>query len=198
MSFRYLLFHKPYGVVSRFGSEPGRATLRDFIPVPDVYPVGRLDRDSEGLMLLTSDGWLQHRLTDPRYQHPRAYWAQVEGIPTPEALERLRSGVKIGRYVTRPARARLLEPEPAVAPRNPPVRHRASIPTAWIELTLTEGRNRQVRHMTAAVGFPTLRLIRVGIGPLRLEGLAPGEWRGLTPAELARLRLDAPARRQSR
>jgi 23S rRNA pseudouridine2457 synthase len=195
---RYILFHKPFDVVCRFGEEPNRRTLRDFIPVPGVYPVGRLDRDSEGLLLLTGDGWLQHRLTDPRYEHPRTYWAQVEGVPTSEALERLRSGVEIRKYVTRPARARLLEGEPPVGPRTPPVRFRAGIPTAWIELTLIEGRNRQVRHMTAAVGFPTLRLIRAAIGPLRLEGLEPGRWRDLTPSELARLRLDTPARRHSR
>ncbi len=148
-----------------------------------MYPVGRLDRDSEGLMLLTSDGVLQHRLTDPRYEHNKTYWAQVEGIPTADALHQLRSGVTIQEYRTRPAQAALLPAEPNVPPRDPPIRYRASIPTSWIELTLTEGRNRQVRRMTAAVGFPTLRLIRVAIGPLRLDGLAPGEWRELTADE---------------
>jgi 23S rRNA pseudouridine2457 synthase len=176
----HLLFHKPYDVLSQFSGE--RRSLGDYIPVPDVYPVGRLDRDSEGLMLLTSDGRLQHRLTDPRYEHEKTYWAQVEGLVTDEALQRLRMGVDVQDYRTRPARARLLA-DPGLPPREPPVRFRAAIPTSWIELVLTEGRNRQVRRMTAATGFPTLRLIRVGIGPLRLGELAPGEWRELTAQE---------------
>ena len=190
MKHRYVLFHKPYGVPSQFSgrSDEFPRTLRDFVPIPDIYPAGRLDRDSEGLLLLTSDGALQHRLTDPKFQHPRTYWAQVEGVPTREALERLAAGIVIRDYRTRPARVRLLSAEPDVPPRDPPVRFRKSIPTAWMELTLTEGRNRQVRHMTAAAGFPTLRLIRVAIGPLRLEGLTPGSWRELTPEEAARLR----------
>jgi 23S rRNA pseudouridine2457 synthase len=192
---RYVLFHKPYGVPSQFSgrSDQFPRTLHDFIPIPDIYPAGRLDRDSEGLLLLTSDGVMQHWLTDPRFQHPRTYWAQLEGVPTREALEKLASGIDIRDYRTRPARVRLLSSEPAVPPRDPPVRFRKSIPTAWIELTLTEGRNRQVRHMTAAAGFPTLRLIRVAIGPLRLDGLAQGAWRELTPEEVARLR--RPAKR---
>jgi 23S rRNA pseudouridine2457 synthase len=190
MNFRYILFHKPYDVVSQFSDRErsSRPTLHDFIQVPEVYPVGRLDRDSEGLMLLTSDGALQHRLTDPRFEHPRTYLAQVEGVPGPEALRLLREGVRIQDYQTRPARVRALTTEPDVAPRDPPVRFRKLIPTSWIELILTEGRNRQVRRMTAAVGFPTLRLIRTAIGELRLEGLAPGEWRDLTSKELRQLR----------
>lgn len=162
-------------------------TLADLIAVPDVYACGRLDKDSEGLLLLSSDGALQHRLTDPRFEHEKTYWAQVEGVPTTPALVALRRGVEIQDYRTRPAQVRLLEAEPALPPRDPPVRFRALIPTAWMELKLTEGRNRQVRRMTAAVGFPTLRLIRVAIGEIRLDGLEPGRWRELTPAEIARL-----------
>ena len=187
MSYRYILFHKPYGVVTQF-SGAGRSTLRDYIPVPGVYPVGRLDQDSEGLLLLTDDGPLQHRLTDPRYEHPRTYWAQVEGIPTEESLERLRKGVDIQDYRTRQAKARILAPQPDLPPRNPPIRVRKSIPDTWLELVLTEGRNRQVRRMTAAVGHPTLRLIRTAIGSVRLGDLAAGGWRDLTSGELRQLR----------
>ena len=192
VSTRYLLFYKPYDVLTQFtDSQPDktrRATLKDYIPVPDVYPVGRLDRDSEGLLLLTNDGRLQHALTDPKFHHPRTYWVQVERIPDPQALMQLRQGVKIQDYRTRPAIVTLLESEPDLPPRNPPIRFRKNVPTAWLEMTLTEGRNRQVRRMTAAVGFPTLRLIRVAIGSLRLEGLTPGQWREVTPDELAALR----------
>ena len=182
---RYIALWKPYGVPTQFsGPAP---TLADLIAVPDVYACGRLDKDSEGLLLLSSDGALQHRLTDPRFEHEKTYWAQVEGVPTTPALVALRRGVEIQDYRTRPAQVRLLEAEPALPPRDPPVRFRALIPTAWMELKLTEGRNRQVRRMTAAVGFPTLRLIRVAIGEIRLDGLEPGRWRELTPAEIARL-----------
>jgi pseudouridine synthase len=192
---RYILFYKPYGVRSQFsGSEPGRPTLKDFIPVSGVYPVGRLDQDSEGLMLLTDDGWLQHILTDPRFEHPRVYWAQVEGVPDEEALERLRSGVRIQDYVTKPAKARLLSAEPPLPPRDPPIRLRKSIPTSWLELTLTEGRNRQVRRMTAAVGYPTLRLVRAAIGDLRLRDLQPGKWRNLSRKEITALKAEARLR----
>jgi 23S rRNA pseudouridine2457 synthase len=179
------LFHKPYDVLTQFSGDA--RCLRHYIDVPDVYPAGRLDRDSEGLLLLTGDGALQHRLTDPKFEHPRTYWAQVERIPTEEALRQLRAGVDVRDYRTRPAKARLLQ-DPAVPPRDPPVRFRLQVPTAWIELTLTEGRNRQVRRMTAAVGFPTLRLIRVAIGSIRLGDLAPGQWRELTAEELRALR----------
>lgn len=174
MLHRYIIFNKPYGVLSQFSGEG--VTLRDFIKVPGVYAVGRLDRDSEGLMLLTSDGALQHRLSDPRYEHPRTYWVQVEGTPDPAVLARLRDGIEIQGYRTKAARVSLLEPAPALPPREPPIRVRKSIPTAWIEITLTEGKNRQVRHMTAAVGLPTLRLVRVAIGRVRLDGLQAGEW----------------------
>ena len=146
--------------------------------------MGRLDRDSEGLLLLTNHGSLQHRLSDPKFQHPRTYWVQVERVPDATALEQLRHGIIIQAYKTRPATVALLADEPALPPRDPPIRFRKTVPTAWLELTLTEGRNRQVRRMTAAVNFPTLRLVRVAIGHLRLNGLAPGSWRELTPAEL--------------
>jgi 23S rRNA pseudouridine2457 synthase len=185
---RYILFYKPYDVLSQFSDSGAHRTLKQFIPVPDIYPAGRLDRDSEGLLLLTSDGRLQHLLTDPRYRHPRTYWVQVEGIPDAAALIHLEAGVLIDNRRTLPAQARILPNEPDVPARNPPIRHRKSIPTCWLEITLTEGRNRQVRRMTAAVGFPTLRLVRYAIGDLRIDGLAPGQWRDLTPAELAPLR----------
>jgi 23S rRNA pseudouridine2457 synthase len=181
---RYLLLHKPYGVLSQFTPAGDQATLKNYVEVPDVYAVGRLDADSEGLLLLTDDGRLQHRLTDPQFQHPRTYWVQVENIPDEQALRQLRTGITIKNYRTRPAQARLLEQEPNLPPRQPPIRERQKIPTAWLELTLTEGKNRQVRRMTAAVGFPTLRLVRVAIGQITLTGLASGAWRELTPAEL--------------
>ena len=188
---RYILFHKPYDVLSQFtDTDPTtspRKTLKDFISIPGVYPVGRLDRDSEGLLLLTDDGKIQHRLSDRRYHHPRTYWVQVERIPDETALNSLRSGVTIKDYQTRPARVQRLPDEPALPPRDPPIRFRKNVPTAWLEITLTEGRNRQVRRMTAAVGFPTLRLVRVAIAHLRLEGLAPGCSRSLSPPELQNL-----------
>ena len=183
MQFRYILFNKPYGVVSQFSGE--RRTLKDFIKVRDVYPVGRLDHDSEGLLLLTNDGELQHRLSDPKFGHPRTYWAQVERMPDDRALRQLAAGVTIQGHRTLPANVRLLSQAPDLPPRMPPVRFRKNVPTAWIELVLTEGRNRQVRRMTAAVGHPTLRLVRVAIGHLRLEGLAPGQWRELTREEIS-------------
>jgi 23S rRNA pseudouridine2457 synthase len=179
---RVLAFWKPFDVVSQFSGE-GR-TLKDFIPVPGVYPVGRLDRDSEGLMLFTDDGALQHRLSDPRYEHRRTYWVQVEGVPDSEALDRLAQGVVVQGRKTRPAKAQMLTAEPDLPPRDPPIRFRKSIPTSWVEITLTEGRNRQVRRMTAAVGYPTLRLVRIAIGKIRLDGLQPGQWRDLTRAEV--------------
>lgn len=188
MAFRYLLFYKPYGVLTQFSRPTAEyPTLKDYIPVASVYPVGRLDRDSEGLLLLTNHGQIQHRLSDPRFHHPRTYWVQVEGIPGTVALEQLQQGVDIQNYRTRPAAVRV-QPESILPPRNPPIRFRKHISTAWLEITLTEGRNRQVRRMTAAVGFPTLRLVRVAIAHLHLAGLAPGQWRDLTSAELKRLR----------
>lgn len=190
LTFRYLLFYKPYGVLSQFGraGETSHPTLKDYIPIPSVYPVGRLDHDSEGLLLLTNHGQLQHRLSDPRFGHRRTYWVQVEGIPDQAALQALRRGVVIQQVQTRPAEVERLGSEPALPPRHPPIRYRKTVPTTWLTLTLTEGRNRQVRRMTAAVGFPTLRLVRVAIAHLQLQELQPGQWRDLTPVELQHLR----------
>jgi 23S rRNA pseudouridine2457 synthase len=186
---KYIIFHKPYGVLSQFTQEsPQHITLKEYIDVPDVYAVGRLDWDSEGLLLLTNDGPLQHRLSNPRFGHRRTYWVQVERIPDPEAINQLCTGVEIQNYRTRPAKVKLFLAEPVVSERNPPIRFRQNIPTAWLEMTLTEGKNRQVRRMTAAVGFPTLRLIRVSIGQLQLNGLQLGEWRNLTPSEIKDLK----------
>jgi 23S rRNA pseudouridine2457 synthase len=190
---RTILFNKPYGVISQFsGRSPN---LGDYISVENVYPAGRLDHDSEGLMLLTSDGDLQYRVTDPKHAHPRTYWVQVEGVPDLADLQRLGEGVLIQDRRTLPAQARLLDYEPDLPPRNPPIRFRKSVPASWLEITLIEGRNRQVRRMTAAVGHPTLRLVRVAIGKLRLGDLAPGGWRDLTTQELSSLRT-SESRRQ--
>lgn len=180
--YRYLLFYKPYDVLSQFTDEAGRKTLKDYVSVPLVYPVGRLDRDSEGLLLLTNHDQVQYRLSERKFEHSRTYWVQVEGIPDETAIAQLQKGVTIQDYRTRPATVQLLV-DRDLPPRNPPIRYRKSIPTTWLEMTLTEGRNRQVRRMTAAVGFPTLRLVRVAIAHLRLEGLNPGEWRDLTLIE---------------
>lgn len=185
--YRYILFYKPYGVLSQFTDNSGenkRRTLKDYISVPSVYPVGRLDWDSEGLLLLTNHGQLQHRLSHPRFQHPRTYWVQVERIPDPDALRQLRTGIVIDHQLTQQALVQMLNTELKLPPRDPPIRFRKSVPTAWLEMTLTEGRNRQVRRMTAAVGFPTLRLVRVAIAHLSLEKLQPGQWCDLTPEEL--------------
>lgn len=194
---QYILFYKPYGVLCQFtdDSESPRPTLKEYIEIPEVYSVGRLDFDSEGLLLLTNDGQLKHRLIDPQFAHSRTYWVQVERIPTEDALQQLRQGVNIQGYRTKPALGRLLDTEPDLPLRQPPIRTRANIPTAWIELILTEGKNRQVRKMTAAVGFPTLRLVRVAIAHLRLENLNVGEWRELTEQELQELRLKVLPRR---
>jgi 23S rRNA pseudouridine2457 synthase len=181
-----ILFNKPYGVLSQFTDrEAGRPTLADFVSVPKIRPAGRLDYDSEGLLLLTDDGRLQARIADPRHKLAKVYWAQVEGIPDEAALEKLRRGLLLNDGPTRPAGARLIGEPADLWPRDPPIRCRAAIPTAWIELTLREGRNRQVRRMTAAVGFPTLRLIRWAVGPWTLAGLPPGEWRAVDGAEIA-------------
>lgn len=174
-----LAFNKPYGVLCQFTdrSTPRRPTLADYISQPAVYAAGRLDADSEGLLLLTDDGALAHRLTDPRHKQDKTYWVQVEGSLTDAALAALREGVVLNDGPTLPAQARALAPPPALWPRDPPVRFRKNVPDAWLELTLREGRNRQVRRMTAAVGLPTLRLVRQRIGAYALEDLAPGEWR---------------------
>ena len=175
---RLIRFNKPYGVLSQFTPEGRWRGLKDFIDIPGVYVAGRLDADSEGLLLLTNDGQLQARIADPRFKMEKIYWVQVEGVPDEAALEALRQGVQLNDGLTRPARARLMEPPSALWEREPPVRVRQSIPTSWIELAIKEGRNRQVRRMTAAVGCPTLRLIRAAIGPHTLEGLAPGTSQG--------------------
>ena len=180
-----LALHKPYGVLSQFTPEAGSAwrTLSDFALPKNVYPLGRLDADSEGLLLLSDEPGLNTRLLDPRHAHRREYWVQVEGVPTAEALHQLARGVVIGDYKTLPGNASRLDPQPHVPARNPPIRVRKTIPDSWISLELTEGKNRQVRRMTAAVGHPTLRLIRVRIGDFRLGELAAGNWRDLSPSE---------------
>ncbi|MBE9168729.1 pseudouridine synthase [Pleurocapsales cyanobacterium LEGE 06147] len=200
-SNRVILFYKPYGVLCQFtdpkSNETKRPTLKDYISIPSVYPVGRLDIDSEGLLLLTNNGHLQHRLAHRKFAHPRTYWVQVEGIPDEQALQRLREGIALKDYHTRKAKVRLLLKEPPLPPRNPPIRYRKSVPTCWLKMTLTEGRNRQVRRMTAAVGFPTLRLVRIAIGvnrhdstqQLRLDSLQPGQWRDLNPEERRMLKV---------
>ena len=183
---------KPYDVLTKFTDAEGRPTLADYVPIPGIYAAGRLDRDSEGLLLLTDNGALSHRLTDPRFAHPRTYWAQVERVPDEAALEKMRKGVELSEggktWKTLPAKARLMESPPTIPERPVPIRYRASIPTAWLELTLTEGKNRQVRRMTAAVGFPTLRLVRWSIGSITLEGLNPGEYAPLSQKEIEALK----------
>jgi 23S rRNA pseudouridine2457 synthase len=176
---KLILFNKPFGVLPQFtdrGSETERATLSDFIDLPGVYPAGRLDRDSEGLMMLTGDGKLQARISDPKYKMPKAYLVQVEGDVSDESLAMLQQGVELKDGLTRPAEVERLE-DPDLWPRDPPIRVRKSVPDCWLKLTISEGRNRQVRRMTAAVGHPTLRLVRWSVGDWTLEGLQPGEWR---------------------
>jgi 23S rRNA pseudouridine2457 synthase len=181
---RYLLLNKPFHVLSRFTDGESRATLGKFVRFKNVYPAGRLDYDSEGLLFLTDDGSVQARLSDPRHRSRKRYWVQVEGEPQPEALQRLRSGVDLKDGLTRPAEVRLIEEPADLWPRDPPIRRRARIPTRWLEIGITEGRNRQIRRMTAAVDLPTLRLIRCAIGPWTLAGLAPGEVRELDSGEV--------------
>lgn len=195
---RILLFNKPFGVLSQFTDNQGRPTLSRYISDKGVYPAGRLDYDSEGLLLLTDDGRLQQLVSHPRHKLVKTYWIQVEGIPGIDALERLRQGVILKDGMTAPAEARLIDEPPGLWPRTPPIRYRASIPTAWLELRIREGRNRQVRRMTAAVGYPTLRLIRHAVGPWTLEGLASGEWRALEAEPLAPRGPYAPGRRTGR
>ena len=185
---RYILVNKPYEVLTQFTDEHGRATLKDFVPVPGIYPVGRLDFDSEGLLLLTDDKALQHRLSDPKFKVPKTYWAQVEGSVSEEALAKLRRGVQIKDGLTAPAQAEVV-PEPAeLWERSTPIRFRASIPTSWLAITISQGMNRQVRKMCAAVGLPCLRLIRARIDELELGALAPGQWRELAPEESRKLK----------
>ncbi len=184
MSLRTIAFNKPYGVLPCFTDPEGRPTLAGYIAVPGVYAAGRLDQDSEGLMILTSDGSLAHRITDPRHKLAKVYLAQVERIPDGQALARLGTGVLLGGKRTRPAQVRLLSGEPLLAERPVPIRFRKNVPTAWLEITIHEGMNRQVRRMTAAVGHPTLRLVRIAIGPVYLGDLKPGEWRDLKKNEI--------------
>ncbi|HSO08075.1 MAG TPA: pseudouridine synthase [Pelomicrobium sp.] len=195
---RVVLFNKPYGVLCQFTAPAGKRALKDFIDLPGVYPAGRLDLDSEGLVVLTDDGRLQHRISDPRHKLAKSYWVQVEGEPDSAALARLERGVELDGRRTQPARARRIDEPAGLWPRDPPVRFRRAIPTAWIELALTEGRNRQVRRMTAAVGFPTLRLVRYALGSWNLEGLAPGQWRLLENAAGALLSNPGPAQSRRR
>jgi len=173
---RILLFNKPYGVICQFSRDGLHPTLADYISVPGFYPAGRLDTDSEGLLLLTDDGKLQHRITDPKHKLPKTYWVQVEGEPDEAALQRLRSGVKLSDFTTQPAEAHLMDEPANLWQREPPVRFRKEIPTSWLQLTIREGKNRQVRRMTAAVGFPTLRLIRYAIGDWKLDEIPHGKW----------------------
>ncbi|MFN8371432.1 MAG: pseudouridine synthase [Anaerolineae bacterium] len=180
-------FWKPFNVLTQFTDNEGRATLADYIDIPHIYAAGRLDYDSEGLLLLTADGALNARLTHPKFEHPRTYLVQVERIPDEQALEKLRSGVELNDGRTRPAKVELLQTPPDLPERSTPIRFRKNVPTAWLRLTLTEGRNRQVRRMTAAVGFPTLRLLRWAIGEITLAGLQPGQWLALSAVEVRAL-----------
>lgn len=179
----FVLFNKPYNVLSQFTDSGDRETLATYIRLKHIYPAGRLDRDSEGLLILTGYGKLQHYISQPRFKMEKTYWAQVEREITPEAIEQLRTGVKLKDGVTAPARVNVMD-EPDIWPRNPPIRERKNVPTSWIELSITEGRNRQVRRMTAEAGFPTLRLVRVAIGPWKLGDLQPGEYREIPRNEL--------------
>ena len=186
-TLRTIAFNKPYGVLPSFTDPDGRKTLADYIDLPGVYAAGRLDLDSEGLLLLTSDGRLAHFITDPQHKLEKFYLVQVERIPTEEVLEQLRGGVVLNGKKTKPADVRLLPDDPQLPDRPVPIRFRKNVPTAWLEITLREGLNRQVRRMTAAVGHPTLRLVRVAIGPIALYGIQPGEWRDLTNSEIEQI-----------
>jgi pseudouridine synthase len=184
---RVIKFWKPYKVLTQFTDKEGRKTLADYIKVPNIYAAGRLDYDSEGLLILTDDGTLNSQLTQPKYEHPKTYWAQVENIPTKEALQKLREGVELSDGLTRLATVKLMRDEPRLNERSEPIRFRKNIPTAWIEITISEGRNRQVRRMTAAVGHPTLRLVRWAIGDVTLNGVSEGRWEELFPNEIIAL-----------
>nr|WP_043647825.1 pseudouridine synthase [Chitinilyticum litopenaei] len=179
---RLILLNKPYGVICQFSPSPPHQCLADVLHMPGVYPAGRLDTDSEGLLLLTDSGPLQARIADPRHKQPKTYWVQVEGAPADADLEPLRHGVDLGDFVTQPAQVRIIAEPDGLWPRDPPVRFRAAIPTTWLEIIISEGKNRQVRRMTAKVGYPTLRLVRNGVGGYTLDGLQPGEWRELQVA----------------
>lgn len=181
---RYILFHKPYNVLSQFTPEDGAKSLAEFGLPKDVYPAGRLDKDSEGLLLLTDDGPLIEKLLNPKNEKPKTYWVLVERVPTEEALQKMRDGLQIEDYQTRPCQVKILDPQPDVPPRDPPVRFRKTVQDVWIEVRIVEGKNRQVRKMTAAIGHPTLRLIRMKIANLDLSGLSPGEWMEIPKSEI--------------
>ncbi|HEX7953200.1 MAG TPA: pseudouridine synthase [Burkholderiales bacterium] len=181
---RVVLFNKPYGVICQFSPSAGKQTLKDFVPIAEIYPAGRLDTDSEGLLVLTDDGRLQNTISHPAQKWPKTYWAQVEGVPGEAALERLRAGVDLGDFVAAPARVAVIDEPTGLWPRTPPIRVRQNIPTSWMEISITEGKNRQVRRMTAATGHPTLRLIRHQIGNWTLSGLASGAYRVLGRDEM--------------
>lgn len=195
---RVLLFNKPHGVLTQFSSAEGRPTLADYIRVPGIYAAGRLDADSEGLLVLTDDGALQARISHPRHKLDKTYWAQVEGEPDEAALERLRRGVDLGDFRTKPCRVRIIDEPANLWPRDPPIRYRKEIPTTWLEIVIAEGKNRQVRRMTAKIGHPTLRLIRWAVGDMTLAGLSSGQSRFLTAVEVAGLSLPAATARPPR
>ncbi len=192
MNSRLIGLNKPYGVICQFSPHKDHPTLADYVTIPDVYPAGRLDTDSEGLLLLTADGALQHRIADPRHKLEKCYWVQVEGAPDTQALRRLTAGVDLGDFVTQPCKAYVIDEPAGLWPRSPPIRVRKAIPTTWVEIRISEGKNRQIRRMTAKCGWPTLRLIRHAIGPFHIGGLAPGKYCDFEATALGRTSRQPP------